>query len=162
MKYFSMVGQINSELLDKFVNFYNSHQTEPYCIILNSKGGYSDIGHTIVRMISEMPDCRIIIHAVFSCAFDIAYNSKCKKVLFKYATGMVHQGRIDASVAFDKKIYYDEDANRAKSFNAEKRDMDKIFKKILTNEEFQKYHKREEVWLDSKRMRTIFAGAEIM
>lgn len=162
MKYFSMTDGINCEMLGKFIKFFNDYSQEPCSIVINSRGGSSYVSETIVHMISEMTDCTLIIHGVYSAAFEIAIEAKCKKLLSKFPKGMMHIGRLDVNVALDGKPYYDEDANHFKNFPVERKLMYKLAKRILTKPELIKYNKREEVWFDFKRMKEILPDAKII
>lgn len=158
MKYFALTGSISSELLDKFIEFFNSNQSEPCTLIVNSRGGMTHIGEVIAEMISEMEDCTLFIHGAYSTAFEICYYSKCKKKLSRFATGMIHMGRMDINLSMSGTPYYDEDINNFKNFEIEKSYTEELANKILTKPELKKFHKNDELWFDHKRMVKIFSN----
>lgn len=162
MKYFAITDSINAELLDRFIRFFNDHQEEPCTLVIQSRGGFTYVSETIVHMINQMADCTLIIHAAYSAAFEIAFQVKCKKVISKFSRGMVHMGRLEASIGVDHKPYYDEDINHTKNFSIEKRIGDNVARKIMNAAELKKWKKREEVWFDFKRMKQIFPDASIL
>lgn len=162
MKYFTMTGSLNDEMLHKFVAFFNEHRDEPCTIIFNSRGGFTSVAETMGLMIGQMTDVTLLIHGVYSAAFELCYKVKCKKILSKYATGMWHLGRLEGTIGIDSKFYYDEELNNERNFPLEKRLGEKMAKTVMTPVEFKKYKKREEVWFDAKRMRDIFPDAKVL
>lgn len=162
MRYFTMTGQLNDDTLQRFVAFFNEHHSDPCTLIINSRGGFTSVAETIKTMIDQMADCTLMIHGIYSAAFELCYNAKCKKILSKYATGMWHLGRLEGTIGIDSKFYYDEELNNEKSFPLEKRLGEKMAKAVMTAAEFKKYKKREEVWFDTKRMRQIFPDAKVL
>jgi len=162
MKYFTMQTGINEELLDRFVVFFNEHRESPVTIIVHSRGGSMGIGETILHMISEMADVTLIIHSVYSSAFNICYSAECKKILSKSAKGMYHQPKASVEIAVDRSPYYHEDNCLYLNFKHEKKYSDSLAKEIMTKKEYELYVKRDEVWFDFNRMKQIFPDAEVM
>lgn len=162
MKYFPITDSINSEMLDRFIRFYNDYKDDACTIVIHSRGGFTFVAETLVHMINQMPDCTLMIHSAYSAAFELAMQTKCKKILSKFSRGMMHMGRLETSIGVDKKPYYDEDINHTKNFHIEKRIGDVMAKKIMNAAEIKKWKLREEVWFDFKRMKQIFPDAEII
>jgi len=162
MKYFSMNGQINKELFERFIPFYNEHSLSDCVIVLSTAGGDSYISETLIHMINEMPKAMLLIHAVYSAGFEIAYKVKCKKLLSKTAKGMWHYARADISLNTKGKPYYKEDDCVILNLPIEKKQQETFAKKIMTPKEYKQFSKDDDVYFDFKRMKEIFPDAEII
>lgn len=162
MKYFLMSGRIDTEMLEKFIPFYNENKEYPCRIILNTRGGDSLISETIIFMINEMEDVGIIIQAVYSAGLQIAVMTKCEKILSSISRGMWHYGRTEISMSVKSVPYYHEDECTMRNLPIERKQADSLARKIMTKKELKDFKADKDVYFDFGRMRQIFPTAKII
>jgi len=162
MKYFSMDGRIDKDMVERFIIFYNDHCFSNCTIVMNTVGGDTYKSETIIHMINQMPKCTLLIMAAYSVGLEIAINVKCKKLLSKTAKGMWHYGRCDTSVNVKGKPYYHEDECLLRNLPIERKSAERIAKKIMTQKELKDFKEDKDIYFDYFRMREIFLEAGVM
>lgn len=162
MKYFSMIGQIDQAMLERFIDFYNNNLDSEVCIIINTSGGSFFFSETIIRMINLHGNVTLIIQGAYSAGLYIACMSDCKKLLSKSCRGMWHYGRWEISYNDKNKPYYHEDECVIDNMVFHKRYTEKLAKKIMTVKEFKLFKKDHDIYFSFTRMKQIFTEAKIM
>ena len=150
-------GEMNNEMINSFLNFYNSlsSETNEAMIYLNSWGGLYDVMQILLDVInhSKVKITLVAVNQCMSCAFLLFYFAKCNKILMDNCYGCIHT--ISSSFELrDKK--FEGDIIRLNEINDINRKIEHDFKSFLTNEELKKFKDGEDIYLSSKRMKEIF------
>src|SRR5690348_5563751 len=92
MKYFHIDKRIDTEMLNRFLEFVNNSQESDWYIIIYSAGGMTGIASSIIDIINKHThEVSLFCVEAYSSSFDIFYRSKAIKILSFYSKGMVHQ-----------------------------------------------------------------------
>lgn len=93
VKTINIDGEIEKEVFDKLVEFYNDLGDSYARIYLSSHGGATSTGEVIVDLVNENAEKTTLIgyDNLFSCGFSIFFMSKCNKYLLNDCVGMYHQ-----------------------------------------------------------------------
>jgi hypothetical protein len=163
MKYFAMIGGIESDMMHKFIDFQNSNAAEEQTIILNTVGGDYWYAETIVKMINDRKNTTIlIIQGVYSMGFFIAFRSECKKILSNTSRGMFHRSSISVQIDERNKPVYKEGKCIVKDLPLSKSISESIAALVMTDREFKKFMKGDDVYFGHRRMVKIFSDATVM
>lgn len=162
MKYFFIDGKMDGELLQRFISFVNDNQAESWTIILNTAGGKTDVGETVLFIINENKEkCTLIAHNIYSAGFNLFYNAKCSKYLTPSSKGMYHMATAELWMRPDGKASYYEDRCITKNMKAGN-EIDKEFiKGFMTEREQTKFNKGDDVFFTYDRLREIFPGTRL-
>ena len=150
-------GEMNDEMIDSFLNFYNSlgSETDEAVIYLNSEGGLYCSALIMLDIInhSKVKITLIAVEHIMSSAFLLFYLARCNKILMNNCYGCVHT--ISSSFELrDKK--FEGDIVRLNEINDVNKKIEHNLKSFLTNEELKKFKDGEDIYLSSKRMKEIF------
>ncbi len=162
MKYFSIDTLIDKELFGRFIDFYNNYAEEECTIVINSRGGDAYVMLSLTHMINTMPNVTIIIEAVYSAAFYIAYYCEAEKILSPVAKGMWHFGTAEITLNHNNKPTYWTDKCHIQNFPIEKKMFDELAKKIMNKKEFTAYKSDRDIYFPFSRMKEIFPKATIL
>lgn len=93
--FFNMYGELNSEMLNKFIEAVNANLREdngPLHIYLNSVGGEDGVAQAILEIINLNPDQYLLAGCgeLSSCAFTLFFNANCGRTLLQNCFGMSH------------------------------------------------------------------------
>lgn len=116
MKHFILNGTIDETLVQKFIDLVSSAGDEKITIYLTSSGG-ADAGMYVMRNIINSYPSDFILHAVesiYSCAFELFFTAKCKRIIAPGTIGMYHQSTVEMRMQMNGKPYYDSDKERIK------------------------------------------------
>lgn len=160
--YFFLTGQIDNDLLNRFIDFYNNNRGSLITVIIKTIGGDLKNSELIIEMINQNKNNTLHIISAFSAGMLIAVKCKCKKQLSKYSMGMWHYGKWDIEIGDKGKPYYKQDACITKEFPRHKKNADLFAKEIMTTKEFKKFKKDDDVYFGFKRMKQIFPDAKII
>lgn len=150
-------GEMNDEMIDSFLNFYNSlnSETDEMIIYLNSEGGLYCSAQIMLDIInhSKIKITLIAVEHIMSSAFLLFYLARCNKILMSNCYGCVHT--ISSTFELrDKK--FEGDIVRLGEINDVNKKIEHDFKSFLTDEELKKFKDGEDIYLSSKRMKEIF------
>ena len=150
-------GEMNDDMLNSFLNFYNSLSSEidEIVIYLNSEGGRHSSMQIMLDIInhSKIKITLIAVEYIMSCAFLLFYFAKCNKILMDNCYGCVHT----VSSLFElRNKKFDGDVIQLNEINNINRKIERAFKSFLTDEELKKFKDGEDIYLSSKRMKEIF------
>ena len=156
-QYFYLNGRMDYEMINSFLNFYNSlsSETNEVMIYLTSEGGLYDSMLILLDIInhSKVKITLVAVEHIMSCAFLLFYFAKCDKILMSNCYGCVHT--ISSSFELrDKK--FEGDIVRLNEINYVNKKIERNVKLFLTNEELKKFKDGEDIYLSSKRMKEIF------
>lgn len=161
-KYFLLSECIDSDSFNKFISFCNDNSEENKVIIIDSIGGGVGYTRAIINIINQNKDrFSVIGYYLYSSAFDMFYNVKCKKSLIYGGLGMVHLMSI-SDIKINENGKFVNDVDRLQVINMKETCDDLYIKKILNKKELERYEKGDEVYLTFKRMLKIFKGIEII
>lgn len=156
-QYLCLNGRMDYEMINSFLNFYNSlsSETNEIIIYLNSEGGLYDCMQILLDIInhSKVKITLIAISYVMSCAFLLFYLAKCDKILMSNCYGCAHT--ISSSFELRNKKF-EGDIVRLNELDDINRKIEHDFKSFLTKEELKKFKDGEDIYLSSKRMKEIF------
>lgn len=162
MKYFHLHGDIYEGLMVKFYEFCNQYESEDWTISIFSGGGATAIGKTIIHIINQRKSrVTLICHEAYSSAFDIFYNSNCKKILTRTCKGMYHFSSAKMYMQPTLKPEFKEDRCIVQNW----KDSDwqiEMANKFLTDKEMKKFKKGDDIYFTFNRMKIIFPNAEII
>lgn len=161
--FYIFTGLIEENSVQQFANFVMNTPGN-LLVSIRSGGGNSDSGFVMERILAENVE-RISLCAmagIYSCAFRVFYNFKGKRFLVPEAKGMYHLGHADIRLNVDGTCTYDED-KALRETQMEFLEEHKAFaKSFMTESEFEKYLKGDEVYFAHSRMVEIFPTAEIL
>lgn len=161
MKFFQLHGQINMELLDNLIEFMNENEDHEKTIIISSDGGYELTGKAITYLINCYKEsCLLIANSVLSAAFNIFYQSDCKKAIMQSSMGMTHKCYNKIELNTDGKPAYTEGEAVLKNWKENYRRQDEY--PFMTKQEKQSFNKGDDVYFTFNRMKEIFPEAEII
>ena len=160
MNYFYLRGNMDNELLEKFISFYNN-AGEQITIVVDSRGGWNTVADAMIYMINQKPDVTIIILQAMSSAMYLAVKTKGAKVLTQTCLGMWHYTKWGVDFNDKNKPYYREDEATLKNMPNNKKINEAFAKSIMTATEFLEYKKDEDVYFPFTRMKQIFPNAII-
>ncbi len=91
MKYHHIEGEMNDELAQKFIQFVNDNEG-PIVLYLDSPGGICVSAQIIQDVINREPERFELManNQILSCAFDLFFNAKCKRVVMPETIGAYH------------------------------------------------------------------------
>ncbi len=91
MKYHHIEGEMNDELAQKFIQFVNDNEG-PIVLYLDSPGGICVSAQIIQDVINREPERFELLasNQILSCAFELFFNAKCKRVVLPEAIGADH------------------------------------------------------------------------
>jgi len=87
----SLQGEVNQEMFDKLVEFYNKNPDNA-TIYFTSHGGSTDIQECIIDLINKYSTITTLIgyKDLLSSGFDVFFSTKCKHELLPGTLGMYH------------------------------------------------------------------------
>lgn len=164
MKYFIIDGRLGSEIKEKFVDFVNAYSDEHIHITINSTGGGSMHMNTIVGIINSQPQkFTVKLIAGYSAAFDLFRLVKCKREMIQRVIGMTHYSYDSFDMSVNGTFKYDDDEFKHQHYKKDWATQErKVAKQILTKEEYKRFKKGKDVYLDPDRMKQIFPEAIIV
>lgn len=161
MKYFQLEGIIKEDLLNNFMNFWNTNHEDDLTVVINSGGGKSTLMSVILHIINANHDKFTLISAgCYSAAFELFYFAKCKKSIIYGSIGMCHKEYLnDISINADNKPVYRTDECQIKNLDCFQ---DQWILKILNEKEKRRYKKSDDVYFTFKRMTEIFPAVPVI
>lgn len=163
MKYFSMIGAMDTAMLERFIDFSNNNHQESWAIVLNTSGGGFWPTETMGKIINEHDkDVQVIVQGAYSSGFLLLNSIKRKIILSKTCRGMWHYGKWDLQYNDKGKPYYYDDECIIRNLPFHKRHSESLAKKVMTTKEFKHFKDDKDVYFDFKRMKQIFPDAEVM
>lgn len=121
MKYFHFDGKIDEVLLNKFIEFMNQIPEEEITFIINSTGGKESISKFILNVLNENKDRSTLISlGMYSAAFYIFYNAKCKRKITYGSPAMWHLCSSEMRMMSNKKPAFDEDEAQFENWKDDK------------------------------------------
>lgn len=162
MKVFQIASTIDKEFLEKFILFFNENRELECLIIVNSGGGDGDAAEAIIYMINKMPNVTLFMQAAYSCAFELAWFAKCKKILSQTAKGMWHYSRLNMAINTKEKTYYSEDECMIRNLPIERKSIESVARKIMTAKEYKEFKENKDIYFDMQRMKQIFPDAQVV
>jgi len=163
MKYYTVEGVINEESFEKFLGFMNGLEDDSDAtIILNSGGGKSNLASVILDIINHNKDrVTLISCGIYSAAFYIFYNAKCKKKMTTESVGMIHRSVSEMRLASNCNPVYFEDINTIKNWKESESDLEFV-SQFMSSKELKVFKKGDDVYFTFKRMKEIFTDVEII
>lgn len=161
MKFFQLAGQINTDLLDSFIEFINENEDQKKTVILRSDGGYDLVAKALTYVInSNKENCFLIANCVLSAAFSIFYKAECKKAIIMSSMGMIHRSYNKIEFNSDGKPTYKEGEVMLKNWKENNGFEDDY--PFMTKQEKNFFEKGDDVYFTFNRMKEIFPEAEII
>ena len=76
-------GNVDNEMLDKFIEFFNNNNKLEKIIYFSSRGGNVDSASAIINLINQnkITTTLIAYSKICSCGFDIFFKSECLRNL---------------------------------------------------------------------------------
>ena len=90
-KTYNLHGNIDQEMLDKFVEFLNDTPEEHVTVYLASGGGSAPIAAVLCEILSDPRFTLCAYDQISSSAFWLFFKAGCKKRLIHGCEGMMHQ-----------------------------------------------------------------------
>lgn len=164
MKYFSMWGKMDEDMLRSFVDFSNAHANsmDKWRILLNTSGGSFFVTESIAKIISDRQNVEIVVQGAYSSGFMLLHLAKCRLLLSKGVRGMWHYGKWSIDLNDKGKPYYHDDAAIMSNLPIFRKLSEQIAKKSMTAAELKKFRADQDVYFSPQRMKQIFPEAIIL
>lgn len=156
------MGAMNSEMLERLIDFSNNNPSDDWVIILNTSGGGFWPTESMAKIINDHKETTIIVQGAYSSGLMLLMMVRCKIILSKGCRGMWHYGKWSVDLNDAGKPYYYDDAAIVDNLPIFKRISDKIARKIMTKSEMTRFKNKHDVYFSPKRMTEIFPNADIM
>ena len=94
-------GEVNDEMVEKTVVFYNGlAEGDEANVMLSSVGGYLDAKDAILSLLNLYSKVTMLTayHRISSSAFLLFFNYQGKKALAENCTGMAHRASVEVSL----------------------------------------------------------------
>lgn len=156
MKTIIFEKEINFENISRLISAIEEAKKEKVQIYFSSIGGVPHAGDIFLDFIKNS-DCLVELIAFYqisSAAFDVFFNSKCKKRIMDFTSATVHlvTNDINYKENKDKTSIARSMYNEVILMNKESR---KFYKKILTKKEYNRMQQGKDVQLDTNRLKEI-------
>lgn len=164
MKLFLLTKQLGeSEHFETLIKFLNE-TSDDITFILDCGGGGMHHAHVLVDYINKEPERFTLIGSfIYSAAFTVMYDAKCKKKITRGAIGMFHYPYTKMEIAENDKSVYTQDVALRKNFKEGiKKNTYEWCKLFMTKKELIELEKTNEVFFTTKRLQAIFPGIEII
>lgn len=93
MKYLNLSGQIGNDMLNALIEFTNANQEQDMTIFFSSPGGYTNEGHSMVRILNNHFEKITIVVGVevYSFALDVLLQFKGLIVISNPVVSLIHK-----------------------------------------------------------------------
>lgn len=99
MIYVNIQGEVNHEMLDKFIKLHENSEDKEIVCFFETNWWDTSIWESIVQVINQIPNFTLVAqNEIASCGFDIFFFAKCKKKVNDICRWMTHLWEFGTSI----------------------------------------------------------------